>query len=518
MSRSQKALRNIFFSTGTYLIQLILSLVVRVYFVKYIGTEYLGLNSLYASIMSVISIADLGLDTVFIYLLYRPLKEKNYPEIRGVLRLYKNMYRLIALTITLVGIVLIPFLSDITGGKSNLNGIYTIFILYILNAVVGYLNAYKRSLFIADQDGYVVNGITSGFIVIVDVIQIIQIVVVPSPVLYMCIQVLGTLLTNILINILANKHYPQIFQAKEYTLSKENKRTLIHNGVGGISNKLGSIVVVSSDNILLSIFTNLTLVGMYSNYTVLTTALNKIMQTISVAITPSLGHLGVDGDESKIKQVFLELSFTIYSISLFAFWGFYGFVTPFVVIWLGKNNSFSIFLTWLISVNLWLTLIRVPSWMITDSFGLQWVQKWKAVVEAIINLLVSLMFVSIFKLGIEGIILGTIFSTIAVVLWYEPWVVFRYVVTELTLFKYFRLNIPFLLLMLFGSGIYTLVDIFFSAKDELFSNIGLSVLVSIVLFCLYLIVFKRNHRFIEMTRRMKNLLKQRVGHVKNHAK
>lgn len=250
MTRSQKAFRNVFFSTGTYLIQLILSMVVRVFFIRYIGREYLGLNSVYSSILSTMSIADLGLDTVFIYLLYRPLKEKNFSDIKTILNQYRSVYRIIALLISILGVILIPFLPSIIGKQSGLSGVYIIFILYIINAVVGYLNAYKRSLFIADQNGYIVNGITSGFVILVNLVQIIQIAIYPSPILYMIIQVLGTVGTNTLISYLVEKKYHEISKEPVGRLKANERKTLIQNGIGGVSNKIGSIVVVSSDRLV----------------------------------------------------------------------------------------------------------------------------------------------------------------------------------------------------------------------------------------------------------------------------
>lgn len=506
MTKSQKAFRNVFFSTGTYVIQLLLSLIVRVYFVRYVGREYLGLNSVYASVLSAMSIADLGLDTVFIYLLYRPLKEENFPVIKGILGLYKNIYRGIALLITIIGAVLVPFIPNIIGKQVRLNGVYIIFVLYVINAVVGYLNAYNRSLFIADQNSYVVSGLTSGFIVLVNIVQIFQIIVYPSSVVYMIIQVSGTILTNVLINWLAKKKYKKVFLARAEKINKEEKQTLIHNGIGGVSNKLGSIVVVSSDNILLSIFTNLVTVGMYSNYTILTAAINKIMQTVSSAITPSLGQMGVEGNAKKNEQIFLELSFIIYSLALFAFFCFYGLVTPFVTLWLGEKNIFNSLLTWLISFNLWLSLIRVPSWMFADSFGLQWVQKWKAVYESLVNLGLSLIFLVIFHLSIEGIILGTICSTILTVIWYEPWTVFQHIIPSLNLRKYFIFNLPFILLMILGTILISKEMYIVQFGDSIVETIMESTIIIVILAIIYGVVFRNNKYFQKMIRRIKSLI------------
>jgi len=507
MTRFQKATKNILFSTGSYLVQLALSMLVRIFFVRYIGREYLGLNSVYASILSTMSIADLGLDTVFIFLLYKPLKLNNINNVSGILNEFKMIYRYIAYFITFIGVILIPFLPRIIGNKNSLPGIYIIFILYVLNSVVGYLNSYKRSIFIADENSYFVSGVTSGILILVNVIQIFQIFIYPSPILYIVIQVAGTIVTNLIINKGASRKYDAFFKNPNAKLSKVQKSTLVRNGIGGISNKIGSIVVVSSDNILLAIFTNLITVGMYSNYTVITTAFTKIMQTISSAIVPSLGQLGVDASKEKLKKIFLELNFVVYTIALFFFFAFYGYITPFITIWLGKNNVFNDVLTWLVSINLWLNLIRVPSWVFADSFGLQWVQKWKAIYESIINLIVSLTLLVFFKLGIEGIIIGTIISTLSTVIWFEPWTVFKYVIPEMTLRKYFTINSPFIVLVLIFSVLLHVIPNFMITTSSILNNFLNSSFYIFSFSMIYLGIFYRNVYFRKMLKRILSLKK-----------
>lgn len=488
-------------------------MVVRIFFVRYIGREYLGLNGVYTSLLSMMSIADLGLDTVFVFLLYKPLKDNASKVINGILLVYRDVYRVIAGLIMAVGLVLTPFLPDIIGHSKGLTGIYIIYFLYIANAVVGYLNAYNRSLLIADQNGYIVNGITSGIIVLVDLVQIFQVSIYPSPIFYMVIQVVGTILTNTIITIVVKQKYRNTLKAGIERLTKREKTTLIKNGIGGVSNKIGSIVVISSDNILLSIFTNLITVGMYSNYTVLTQACSKIMQLISSAITPSVGELGVEGNREKNKEIFLELSFIIYTLSTFVFSFFWGFVSPFVSIWLGKSNVFPLFLTWLISVNLWLTLIRTPSWMFADSFGLQWVQKWKSVVEAIVNLVLSVLFLKVFKMGIEGIIMGTIISTIVVVIWYEPWTVFRHVIPNVNLRSYFLRNVPFVIIICISSVAYFLILRVGISQSTIINEIVSAVLQFIITLISFIAFFRHDtyykralHRLEAMSRKLLKII------------
>ena len=93
---------------------------------------------------------------------------------------------------------------------------------------------------------------------------------------------------------------------------------------------------------------------------------------------------------------------------------------------IGEKSVFSVHTETLISIVLILQLVRVPFWIYIDAFGLQWVQRWKSIIEAFVNIFLTLLFVGPFKLGVNGVLLGTILSTAMTVSWIEPFVIYKY--------------------------------------------------------------------------------------------
>ena len=59
-----------------------------------------------------------------------------------------------------------------------------------------------------------------------------------------------------------------------------------------------------------------------------------------------------------------------------------------------------------------------------DAYGLFWYDRYKALVEAGINLVISIFLGS--KIGLIGILTGTIISTLSTSLWVEPYILFKY--------------------------------------------------------------------------------------------
>ena len=112
-SRSRNSLNNIFIGILCQIVVVLFTFIGRTIFIKTIGNDYLGLNSLYSNILSVLSLAELGIGNVMIYSLYKPIYENDTQKIYSLLQYYKKIYRNISLIILALGLLLIPFLSFI---------------------------------------------------------------------------------------------------------------------------------------------------------------------------------------------------------------------------------------------------------------------------------------------------------------------------------------------------------------------------------------------------------------------
>ena len=112
------------------------------------GGQYLGLNSLFTSILQVLNLAELGVGSAMIYSMYKPIAEDNNAEICALMQLYRTYYRIIGFIIAVVGFILTPFIQKLIsrGVPQEIN----ISVLYLLNlgaTVLSYwLYAYKNSI------------------------------------------------------------------------------------------------------------------------------------------------------------------------------------------------------------------------------------------------------------------------------------------------------------------------------------------------------------------------------------
>ena len=165
--------------------------VVRTVFIKCLSNDYLSVNGLYSSILSMLSLAELGFSTAMVYSMYKPLAEKDYQKLSQIMRLYKRVYFIIGTVILLAGLALVPFLDLIIKNKPDIDGLTFYYLLFLFNSVISYwFFAYRSSVLQADQKSSVISNYSSVFNLIKTVAQIVVLIVFKNFTVYLLTQML----------------------------------------------------------------------------------------------------------------------------------------------------------------------------------------------------------------------------------------------------------------------------------------------------------------------------------------
>ena len=109
---------------------IILNFVTRLVFVKCLNEEYLGVNGLFSNILTVLSLAELGVGTAIIYSLYKPVADKDELKISALLNYYRKAYQIIGIIITVLGLLLTPFLNVIIKDQPDIPNLEFIYVLF----------------------------------------------------------------------------------------------------------------------------------------------------------------------------------------------------------------------------------------------------------------------------------------------------------------------------------------------------------------------------------------------------
>ncbi|WP_411334061.1 lipopolysaccharide biosynthesis protein [Metabacillus indicus] len=425
-SRTYKSFKNSTVAIAAQLLSILLSFITRTFFIKYLGVEFLGINGLFINILTILSLAELGVGTAIVYSMYKPIAEGNEIKIAALMNLYKKLYISIGLFIGLVGISIIPFLEIMVKGNTEVSNLERLYILYLANTVISYFFTFKRSIIIANQYGYLNKLNIILFSIIQNILQIFLLVLTSNIYLYLVTQILCTLLSNIFISIKANKMYPYLKKYKKAKVDNEEKREISKNIIAMMSHKLGSVVVSGTDNLLISAYVGIASVGLYSNYVLISNTLKAVTLQGIEAITASVGNLTAIGSKEHSYEIFKKVYFINFVTTFYSVVFLYVFINPFIIIWIGEKYLLSQQIVLMIVINFYVVQMRQPSIVYINSYGLFWKIKWKSLVEAVFNLFISLILVSVFNMGIFGILIGTLLSNMVTNVWWEPFVVFKY--------------------------------------------------------------------------------------------
>lgn len=425
-SRTHASVINSFSAGLAQILTLLMSFVSRTIFIRVLGEQYLGLNGLFSNILSILSFAELGVGAAITFSLYKPLANHDEDQVLALMQLYKKVYHAIALIIFTAGIIVLPFLDFfIKGDGSDVGNIHIAFFLFLMNSVSSYLWNYKRSIFFADQSGYINSLNLMIFQVSGQLLQILFLLVTPSYYLYLIIQICVTIFSNLQISRVANKQYPFLRQHRKVSVPHQTLAFLKRNVIGMISAKLGGIVVLGTDNIILSSFLGLATVAVYSNYTLIMNGMISVINQAVSAVTASIGNLRAVGNPRKEKAVFYKYSMISALIGLTVSVGMVTFFSPFIKFWVGKKFVLDATTTLIIVIGFFVSQLRQANINFTNAYGLYWEQRLKSIVEAVVNLIVSLILIIGFRAGINSVILGNLASNLFVNAWWEPLIVLK---------------------------------------------------------------------------------------------
>lgn len=416
IERTKNATRNILFGLILKAYQIIVPFMMRTAMIYFMGVRYLGLNSLFTSILQVLNLAELGVGSAMIYSMYKPIAEDNNETICALMKLYKNYYRIIGLVIAVIGGLLTPFIPKLISGDVP-KGV-NIYILYFLNlgaTVLSYwLYAYKNSIFQAHQRTDVVSKITLVTNTIQYAIQLFVLWAFKNYYLYVIVMLITQAITNIAIAIVADKLFPQ-FRPKGKLPNEEIYK--INCRIRDLfTSKIGGIIVNSADTIVISAFLGLTALAIYQNYFFILTSITGFITIVFSSVTAGIGNSLIVETKEKNFSDFNVFTFIICWISGFCSCCFLNLYQPFMELWVGKDLmlDFSIVVCFVIyfyvcEVNQLLNTYK-------DAGGIWHEDRFRPLITAITNLGMNLVMVQFW--GLYGIILSTVLSMILVGM---PW-------------------------------------------------------------------------------------------------
>lgn len=418
-SRLQKSAKNMASGITYRALTMLTAFVVRSVFLYYLNTDYLSINGLYSSVLSMLSLAELGFGTAMVYSMYKPLAEKDYLKLRQLMQLYRKVYTIIGTVILALGLCLVPFLDVIIKEKPDIDGLIFYYLLFLMNSVLSYwFFAYRISILQADQKAYIVSNYQSAFNLIKSFAQIAVLVAFHNFTVYLLTQIGCTIVQNIAIAVRVEKDYPLFDKGKTEKLPANETKKIFRNVKALMLQKVSFQVLNTSDSIIISAFVGINWVGFLSNYLMIEEAVVAVLSQITGAITASLGnYFAVENKESGYK-LFRRIEFMSYWLYAFSSVALITLLNPFVTLWLGDRYV----LSYAIVISLVLRFFVEGYMNIMSAFrstlGLFTQGQYLPLCVAGLNILFSIALS--YPFGTAGVLIATPLARICINVWYMP--------------------------------------------------------------------------------------------------
>ncbi len=408
--RTKNSIKNTIVSFSSNLLTIIIGLIAQGIFIKILGSEYLGINGLFSNIISMLGIVELGVGSAIIYHLYKPIVEEDIKKVKALMNFYKKCYTIIALIILTIGLMITPYLNLFIEEVTIDINISLVYILFIIEIVCSYLLSYKRSIINANQKNYLVNFIHIGYLVILNILEIIILVLTKNYYLYLVIKIVMRILENIGVTLLANKLYPYLKHNNE-KLDENTKKDIFQKVKALFFHKVGGFIVLGTDNIIISKFIGIIEVGLYSNYYMIIDAIEKLFGQVIRAITPSVGNMLVKESSEKSFEIFKRVRFLNFWIATFSGISLLVVMNSFITVWIGSKYLLATCVLIVLVLNYYAKSMRSCHMIFKEAAGIYYEDRYIPLLESVLNIVASLILLKYF--GLAGIFMGTIISSLA---------------------------------------------------------------------------------------------------------
>lgn len=416
IERTKNATRNMAFGWLQSIYSMIIPFVTRTAMIYFLGVPYLGLNSLFTSVLSVLNLAELGVGSAMVYSMYKPIAQDNPEKICALMRLYRTYYRIIGLVIAAAGLVVTPFIPHLI--KESVPSDVNLSILYLLNlagtVLTYWLFSYKNCLLSAHQRGDISTKISMVISMITTAVQLLILCFVRDYYRYLIVGLVSGAVNNLVTAIVVTKMYPAYRPFGK--LDKAEVKEIDHRVTDLFTSKIGTVVVNSVDTLVISAFLGLAVLAVYQNYFYIMTSIRTFITVIFSACTAGIGNSIVLESKEKNLNDLKKFIFITCWLSGFCSCCFLCLYQPFMKLWLGEELMLEFGVVVCIVVQFFIMEINQLLNLYKDAAGLWHEDRFRPLITAGANLLMNLLMVQV--LGLYGIMLSTILSTLLIGM---PW-------------------------------------------------------------------------------------------------
>lgn len=494
MGRVRQAEKNIFFGYISNIIIIVMGFLQRTVFIMVLDKTLLGVNSLYTDILSVLSLAELGIGSALNYSLYKPVADNDQEKIKSYMRLYKKAYLAIAGVIAVVGVAVIPLLPYLIKDSKGITGreLILYYLIFLFNTVSTYFVAYKYSLANAQQRGYIQTNIATVTKIITVFAQIVILLVTKNFLLFLLTQSAVELVQKVFVSAYFNKLYPYLKDRDVRKLDKAEKDIVVVKTKALMFHKIGDVARLSTDSIIITYFMNVDWVGVVGNYTMIITYATNFISVIFNSLISGFGNLVATESKEKQYAMFKVYRFVACWLYGFAAVGFWLLLTPLVTgIWLNESWGLGQAVLTLILVDFYFKGGRVVLVNFKIAAGVFEQDKYLSLIQGAVNLVLSI--IGIKCIGLAGVYVGTLVSGVMANL-IQPGIIYRNCFDR-NAWSYFKDSAKYIGVIAGVALLMIPVKTLIMAQVNIITFIVMAAVITIAYNLIFFLFFKKTQEF-----------------------
>ena len=439
------------------IIHSVLPFINRTIIIYALGSEFTGLTSLFTSILQVLTLAEFGFNTAVVYSLYEPIAKDDKDRITIILSWLRRIYHIVGVVIVCIGVIVTPFLPHlIHGDYPDSVNLYILFLLYLFNSGISYfLYAYKEAILIADQRSDITTNIKSVVTIVVNTLQCISLAVFHYFYLYIVALIIGTILTNLLVNKTVDKRYPYLKRISSSSAQVEIPSHMKKQLTGLLINRLSNISRNAFDSLIISSTLGLIPTAIYGNYYLIYNAVFGFTSIFSNSMQASVGNSMVVRSSSDNYENLLDFSLLYSWIIGWCSITMACLYQPFMKLWVGIGLILPELPMLLFAIYFYFINMNHIRNQYLHGKGLWWEMRYSYLFESIGNLSLNILLGKLF--GITGVLIATIITIFFFnYLWCNAVLFQEYFKTESIWIFYMQQSYYLLLWLVVGTAVYAL--------------------------------------------------------------
>ena len=493
VGRVAYAEKNILFGYAGQIATAFMSFWLRRVFVLHLSETLLGINSTYTNVLSLLSMADLGIGTALSFSLYAPVAEGNTEKVKAYIEMYRKTYRVIAVVIAALGLCFVPFLQYLIKGPEGVSvrDLTVYYLIFLFNTVTSYLVSYKYSLVNAEQKNYIQTNIITITKIITVVFQILVLIFIGNFLAYLLTDSCIQLIQKIFVSKYLDRKYPLLTDRQVTSLSKEERGVIWMKTRALLLHRIGDVLRLQTDALVISSMIQVAAAGFVDNYNLVISAASNFVHILFNSVISGFGNLIATESRARQKEVYQAYRFFAAWAYGFSATGFYTLLTPLIRLWLGDYWTISTTVVTLIIADYYFRGDRIVNSNFKTAAGAFEQDKYLTLVQGVVNLVLSVYLAS--KFGLAGVFAGTVISGLIGNVT-KPYVVYRVCFNE-SLGPYYVDSGKYLLATLVAAALCKGAEHIFLREVTIPGFILMMVIVTIIFNAVFILAFRKRKEF-----------------------